>query len=164
MPSADRRPGPADVPAVSEYRFAPGVAARLVGGLLVLLALLLVVVTVVVAVAGLPVLVLGVVAVIGVVGVLAAGNLLTRRVPVVHFGPDGYRVRLVRGVGVSSAAWTDVREAVTASPDGLPVVVLRLEDDRATTIPVTVLDVDREQFVRELQAHLQRGQGITPLS
>ena len=55
-------------------------------------------------------------------------------------------------------------EAVTATPQGLPVVVLRLVDGRTTTIPVTLLDVDREQFVRDLQAHLQRGQGLRPLS
>ncbi|MFC7495727.1 MULTISPECIES: hypothetical protein [unclassified Nocardioides] len=165
MPSSDRaHPEPADVPAVSEFRFAPGVAARLLGGVLVLLAVVLLAVTVVVAVAGLPVLVLVVVAVLGVVGALVGANLVLRRVPVVRLGPDGYRIRLVRGAGVASAAWTEVREAVTATPNGLPVVVLRLGDGRSTTIPVTVLDVDREQFVRVLQAHLQRGRGITPLS
>jgi hypothetical protein len=168
MPSADRpRPDPAEVPEVpevSEYRYAAGVAARLVGGVLVLLAALLVVATVVVAIAGLPVLVLGVVAGLGVAAVLVGGHLLARRVSVVHLGPDGYRVRLLRGAGVPAAAWTDVREAVTTPRDGLPVVVLRLEDERTTTIPVTVLDVDREQFVRVLQAHLQRGHGITPLT
>ncbi|MBB3042354.1 hypothetical protein KM427_01885 [Nocardioides sp. LMS-CY] len=158
------RPGPDAVPEVSEFRFAPAFAARLVGGLLVVLAVLLVVTTVVVAVASLPFLVLVLVALIGVVGVLVAGNLLTRRLPVVHLGPDGYRVRLVRGAGTSAAAWTEVREAVTTASDGLPVVVLRLADGGTTTIPVSLLDVDREEFVRVLQGHLQRGQGLTPLS
>ena len=153
----------ADVPEVSEYRFAPLVGARLVGGLLVALAALLAVATLVVAVAGLPLDVIVVVALLGIVAVVAAGVLL-RRVPVVRLAPEGYRVRLVRGAGATTAAWTDVAEAATATPDGLPVVVIRLEDGRTTTIPVTLLATDREQFVRDLQAHLQRGQGLRPLS
>lgn len=152
------------MPEVSQFRCAPGLAARLVGGLLVALAVLLAATTVVVALAGLSLLVVALVAVLGVVGVLVAGNLLARRLPVVHLGREGYRVRLVRGVGTPAAAWTEVREAVTATHDGLPVVEIRLEGERATTIPVSVLDVDREEFVRVLQAHLQRGQGLTPLS
>jgi hypothetical protein len=156
---------PPDVsPEVSQYRFAPAVSARIVGALLVVLAVLLVVVTLVVAVAGLSVLVLAAAAVVGVAGVLAAGHLLTRRIPVVRLDAAGYRVRLVRGAGVDAAGWTEVQEAVTATPHGLPVVVLKLVDGRSTTIPVTLLDVDREQFVRELRAHLQRGQGLRPLA
>ena len=42
-------------------------------------------------------------------------------------------------------------------------VELRLRDGRTTTIPVGVLAVDREEFVRELQARLQRGHGLRPL-
>lgn len=155
---------PPHVPEVSDFRCAPALAARLVGGLLVVLALLLAAVTLLVALVGLPLLVVVLVALVGVVGVLVVGNLLARRLPVVHLGRDGYRVRLIRGAGVAAASWTDVREAVTATHDGLPVVVLRLVDERTTTIPVTVLDVDREEFVRILQVHLQRGQGLTPLA
>ncbi len=51
-------------------------------------------------------------------------------------GADGYRVRLVRGTGVAQAAWTEVDEATTSSPAGIPVVVLRLRDGGTTTIPV----------------------------
>jgi hypothetical protein len=151
-------------PDVSQYRFAPAVSARIVGALLVVLAVLLVAVTLVVAVAGLSVLVLVAAAVVGIAAVFAAGHLLTRRIPVVRFDAEGYRVRLVRGAGVDAAGWPEVEEAVTATPRGLPVVVLKLVDGRSTTIPVTVLDVDREQFVRDLQIHLQRGQGLRPLS
>jgi hypothetical protein len=104
-----------------------------------------------------------VLAVLGVAGVLAAGYVLTRRLPVVHLGPEGYRVRLIRGVGVAAARWTDVGEAVTSLPGGQPVVVLRLVDGRTTTIPVSALAADREEFVRDLRAHLQRGQGLRPL-
>ncbi len=40
---------------------------------------------------------------------------------------------------------------------------LRLRDGRTTTIPVGVLAVDKEEFVRELQGRLQRGHGLRPL-
>jgi hypothetical protein len=37
------------------------------------------------------------------------------------------------------------------------VVQLRLRDGRSTTIPVQMLAIDREEFVRELQLHLSHG-------
>lgn len=151
-----------DLPDEAAYHLAPAVAARAVGGLLVALALLLAVGTVVVAVAGLPLGLLVALVLAGVAAVVGV-HLATRRVPVVRFDRAGYRVRWVRGAGVSAAEWTAVTEAVTASTEEVPVVVLRLGDGRSTTIPVQVLDVDREQFVRELRAHLQRGQGLRPL-
>jgi hypothetical protein len=42
-------------------------------------------------------------------------------------------------------------------------VVLRLRDGRTTTIPVQMLAVDREAFVRDVQDHLQRGHGLRKL-
>jgi hypothetical protein len=155
---------PEVLPVVSEYRFAPAVSARIVGGLLVVVAVLLAVVTLVVALAGLSVLVLAAAAVAGVAGVFVAGHLVTRRIPVVRMDAAGYRVRMVRGAGAHAAAWREVQEAVTSTPQGLPVVVLRLTDGRSTTIPVTLLDVDREQFARDVRDHLRRGQGLRPLT
>ena len=76
---------------------------------------------------------------------------------------EGYRVRLVRGAGVTEARWSAVEDAVTAIRRGVACVELRLRDGRTTTIPVGVLAVDREQFVRELQGRLQRGHGLRPL-
>lgn len=154
---------PVDVPEVSEYRFAPLVAARIVGALLVAVAVIVLLVTVLVAALGLSVVVVPAVAVLAVVGAAAAYAVL-RRVPVVRLDPEGYRVRMVRGAGTDAAAWAEVDEAVTATPAGLPVVVLKLRDGRTTTVPVTLLAVDREQFVRELQAYLMRGHGLRPLS
>ena len=147
----------------SDYRLAPAIAARLVGGMLVVLALLLFAVTALVGWFGLSVDLLVVVALGGVAAVLTAGYVLTRRVAVVHLGPEGYRVRLVRGAGVPAAGWKDVDEAVTSSPGGVPVVVLRLSGGGTTTIPVQVIAADREEFVRDLQRHLQRGHGLRPL-
>lgn len=151
-------PGPAD------YRLAPAVAARLVGGLLIVVALLLVVATVVVAVLRLPLVTLLLIVVAGALAALITGYLLTSRLSVVHLGPEGYRVRLIRGAGVTEATWPEVDEAVAATSQGVPVVVLKLGDGRTTTIPVTVLAVDRDQFVRDLQGYLQRGHGLRRFS
>ena len=158
-PTGPRVPPVAD----STYYLAPAFGVRLVGGLLVLLALVLVVATVVVAVAGLPTGALVAVALLGIVVVLGGGWLVTRRVPAVRMDAAGYRVRLVRGVGTTSAAWADVTEAGTSSPGGTPVLVISLRDGRATTIPVQVLAADREQLVRDLRAHLDAGHGLRPL-
>ena len=53
---------------------------------------------------------------LGVAALFVGGYVITRRLAIVHLGAEGYRVRLVRGAGVRAAAWTDVAEAVTASP------------------------------------------------
>jgi hypothetical protein len=149
--------------AASTYFLAPAFGLRFVGGLLVLVALLLVVVTVVVAVAGLSLGVLVAAAVVGIVVVLGGGWLVAKQVPAVRLDGSGYRVRLIRGVGATSASWTDVTEAGTASPSGTPVLVITLRDGRATTIPVQVLAADREDLVRDLQTRLDAGHGLRPL-
>ena len=151
------------VPTPSDYRLSPALGARLMGLLLVALAILLFAVTAAVAVFHLPPDLLVVLAVLGVAAVFGGGWALTRRAYVVRLGAEGYRVRLIRGAGVTGARWTEVEDAVTASPRGIPCVVLHLRGGGMTTIPVEALAADREEFVRDLQAHLQRGQGLTPL-
>ena len=89
--------------------------------------------------------------------------MLSRRGWVVRFTDEGFRVQWVRGVGVAAARWKDVEDAVTTTSAGSPVVVLRLRSGRTTTIPVEMLAGDREEFVRDLQRHLQRGHGLRPL-
>lgn len=151
-------------PPTSDYRLAPAFAARFVGVLLVGLAIALVVVTLLVAILSLPSITLLVAVVIGVVLVLGAAVAVSQRVAVVHLDEEGYRVRLVRGVGVAAAGWREVREAVTSSPGGVPVLQLRLTDGRTTTIPVQALAADREEFARDVRDHLQRGQRLRPLA
>jgi len=147
----------------SDYRLSPILAARLLGVGLLLIGLLVCLVTLVVGLLGLPVAVLTVAVVLAVVGVFGAGLALTRRAYVVRLGDEGYGVRFVRGAGVKQARWKDVDDAVTADVAGSPCVVLRLRDGRSTTIPVEVLAVDREAFVRDIQTHLRDGQGLRPL-
>jgi hypothetical protein len=99
----------------------------------------------------------------GIGALVACAVVLSRRGWVVRFSDDGYRVQWVRGAGVPAARWKDVQDAVTATSAGSPVVVLRLHSGRTTTIPVEMLAADREEFVRDLQRHLQRGHGLRPL-
>jgi len=97
--------------------------------------------------------------VVAVAGVCATGVLLTRAAYVVRLTAEGYRIRFVRGAGTRQARWRDVEDAVTDTIAGSPCVVLRLRDGRTSTIPVEVLAVDREQFVRDVRAHLDRAHG-----
>jgi hypothetical protein len=140
-----------------DYRLAPLVTARFVGLYLVALAILVFVGTGVVFAADWdPDLLVGL-ALLGLVGLGVTGWWLRRRAFILRAAPDGYTVRMVRGAGVKAARWTQVEDAVTTTIHDQPCVVLRLKDGGTTTIPVSVLEVDKEQFVRELQQHLQRG-------
>ena len=130
---------------------------------LVGIALLVLLATLLVAVLDLHSAVLLLPVAIGVALFVAAAVLHQRRSWVVRLTDEGYRVQWVRGVGVASARWKDVEDAVTATVADAPVVVLRLRDGRTTTIPVQVLAVDRETFVRDVQQHLQRGHGMRRL-
>lgn len=148
---------------VSDYRLPAILVARMVGAALVVLALLLLATTVVVALAGWSPDVL-VVAVL--VGAVALGVLvwwLRNRAYVVRLDAEGYRVGLVRGAGVRSAPWTAVTDAATTTADGVALLVLSLRDGGSTTLPVSAMEGDRDDFVRELQRRLQAGHGVRPL-
>jgi hypothetical protein len=150
-------------PVTSDYRLAPAVAARLMGTTLVVIALLVFAATAAVAFLDLHTVVLLVPVVLGVGVLVAAAVVLQRRGWVVRMTDQGYRVQWVRGVGVAAARWKDVEDAVTTTLRGAPCVVLRLRNGGTTTIPVQMLAIDREQFVRELQQRLRDGQGLRPL-
>lgn len=145
------------------YRLAPAVVARILGLALVALAMVAFVATVVVALAhGSIDIVIGIV-LFGALLVLGVGWWLRRRAWVVRCDQDGYVVRLVRGAGVRRAAWTDVADAVTTTTRGIPCLVLRLADGGTTSVPVALLAIDREEFVRQMQRHLGAGQRVRPL-
>lgn len=148
---------------VTVHRLAPAVAARLLGLVLCAIAVLILASTVAIAVIDLHTVFLLVP--VGITLVVLAANWWAWRQKgwVVRFTPEGYRVQWVRGVGTASGRWKDVEDAVTTTIADAPVVVLRLRDGRSTTIPVEVLATDREDFVRDLQQHLRRGQGHRPL-
>ena len=144
----------------TDHRLAPAVAARLLGLVLCAVAVLILLSTVTIAVLDLHTVFL-LVPVVLTLAVLA-GCWWTWRTRgwVARFTDEGYRVQWVRGVGAASARWKDVEDAVTTTVADAPVVVLRLRDGRTTTIPVEMLAIDREAFVRDVQEHLQRGHGL----
>lgn len=150
----------------SNYRFAGPFIVRLVGlalagvGVLVLL-LTVLAVTVVRRDVGGPGVVVGLAAAL-LVGLCALA--VVRRAVVVRLDDSGYQVRLVRGAGVQRAGWTDVEDVAATTVAGDRCVVLRLRDGRTTTIPVDVLAGSSDDFVRDLQRHLNRGHGYRPLT
>ncbi|HXH80096.1 hypothetical protein [Nocardioides sp.] len=145
------------------YRVAPAVAARLMGLLLLAIAALVFLTTALVALLDLPTAIMLIPVVLGLVVLTAAAVTFTRRGWIVRLTHEGYRVQWVRGVGVATARWTDVEDAVTTTLVGSPVVQLRLRSGRSTTIPVEMMAGDREAFVRDLQRHLQAAQGLRPI-
>lgn len=134
-----------------------GVSLAAVGIFVLLLALL-------VGLLSLPAVVLLVGVVLAVAAVFVLGYLLTRRSTVVRLGDAGYRVRFVRGAGVKQAQWTDVEDVVATTVAGEKCVVLRLRDGRTTTVPVRMLAGRPEDFVKNLQEHLDRGHGYRRIS
>lgn len=150
-------------PPVSDYRLPAILVARMVGAALVALALLLLGSTVVVALSGWSPDVLVVAVLVGVVALGALAWWLRHRAYVVRLDAEGYRVGLVRGVGVRSAPWTAVTDAATTTVDGMALLVLSLRDGTTTTVPVSAMEGDRDDFVRELQRRLQVGHGVRPV-
>ena len=140
----------------TDYPFSPALRARLLGTLLTLLGVVVFVTALMAFVLRWQPWVIGLVALLVVAAVVLMGSLLSSRAYVVRTDAQGYRVRFVRGAGAKSARWSDVEELATATVGGDKCVVVRLKDGRTTTIPVSVLAVDPEQFVREVTALLKQ--------
>lgn len=149
-------------PEATTYPLAPAFVARFVGLGLVLLAVVMFLGTAVVALTGAPPDLLVGLLILTLVGVAVLAWWLRNRAWVLRCTAEGYAVRLVRGAGVGDARWDSVEDAVTVTRHDVPCVVLRLKDGRTTTIPVGVLAVDKEEFVRELQQRLQTARGLKP--
>jgi hypothetical protein len=132
-----------------DYGLAPELRARLMGVFLALL-----VVTVVVAALSLSADVIVVLAILTVIAIFALGTLLGRRWYVVRLDDVGYQIRFVRGAGEKNARWAEVEDLATTEIEGAQCVVIRLRDGRSTTIPVTLIQGDKEEFVDELKARL----------
>jgi hypothetical protein len=137
------------------YRLAPALAVRLVGRSLVTLALVVVVLTPVGVLTGAGWVLPGAAALLGLV--LAAGWAwyLARRAWAVRLSPQGYVVRLLRGVGVTAASWTQVEEVVATSPGGTRCLVLRLRDGRSTRLPMPALAADADAFALDVRRRVR---------
>lgn len=147
----------------SDYRFAPHLVVRTLGTFLALVGLMVLVLALLVAALDWPRLVLTVGVVVAVVAVVGIALLRTRLVALVRFDEAGFRIRLLRGAGVTQGRWRDVEDAVAMTVRGHESVVLRHRDGRTTTIPVDVLDTTPAAFLADLRAHLDAGHGYRRL-
>jgi hypothetical protein len=138
----------------TSYRLAPALAARLVGRSLVTLAVLVALATVVGLVLGAGWAPAGIVAAVGVVLVLAWAGWLFRLACALRLTETGYAVRYLGGVGVTSAPWDRVVEAVAASVQDRPCLVLRLSDGGATRLPMAALAADRDAVAHDVRRRL----------
>ncbi len=143
------------------------VRARLLGAFLAAIGVVLVATAALVALARWDASVLAGMAVLALAGMIVLGLALVRRRYVLRLDEHGYRLRFVRGAGVSAARWSEVEDLSTTtaqgSAGGADCVVLRLRDGRTTTIPVTLLAMDRERFVEELRRRLDSAHGYRRL-
>lgn len=142
-----------------QFGLAAPLRARLMGLGLLCLGLLLAVASLLVALLRLPPDIIVGLAVLAVVAIFALGFLLVRRWFVVRVDATGYQVRFVRGAGTRAARWADVEDVQTQTLAGARCVVLRLRDGRRTTVPVDLIEGDRDAFVRELQDRLALANG-----
>jgi hypothetical protein len=133
------------------------------GAAMVAAGLVLVLLTVLVLALDLPALVLTVGLVVLAGSVLLLAWTLRRRASVVRLDELGYQVRWVRGAGVARGRWKDVEDVLATTVAGERCVVLRRRDGTSTTIPVGILAGSADDFVRDLQQHLNRGHGYRPL-
>ena len=147
-----------------DYGLAPQLRARLMGTFLAAIGVVLLTMTVVVVAFKLPADVLSGLVILTVVGIFSLGFLLVRRWYVVRLDDIGYQVRFVRGAGQAKARWVDVLDLATNEVQGAKCVVLRLRNGSATTIPVDLIEGDKEAFVDELRSRLNGGNGYRPIS
>jgi hypothetical protein len=146
-----------------DYGLARALRARLLGVSLAVNGLLVLLVAGVVAATSLSTAVLTAVVALAAAETVVLGVLLARRWSVVRLDDTGYHVRFVRGVGRAQARWTEVEDLTTAIVSGTECVVLRLRDGGTSTVPVNVIEGDREEFVDELQRRLDAGHGYRRL-
>lgn len=137
------------------YRLAPALGLRLVGRSLVTLGMLVAVATVVGVVSGTGWLVAGVVAAAGLVAVGAWAWYLLRRAVALRLSSEGYVVRLLGGVGATSAPWSQVTEVAAVRPGGTPCLVLLLRDGRATRLPMATIAGDPDGVARDVQRRVR---------
>lgn len=131
----------------------------MLGVLIAALGALVVLLTLAAGLLDLPPGVLVAVVLVGALLIVAAGLVFSRGATVVRLEDAGYRVRWVRGAGVTQARWTDVEDVVATTVAGERCVVLRLRDGRTTTVPVRMLGGSPDEFVKDLQSHLNTGHG-----
>jgi len=144
------------------YGLAPALGIRLVGRSLVSLAVVVVVVTLFGLLFGSGWVVAAAVTVAGLVVIAGWGWWLLRRAQAVRLTALGYDVRLLGGVGTTSASWSEVAEVVAASPGGTPCLVIRLTDGRGTRLPMTALAGDPDAFAHDVRRRVRDAHSTPP--
>jgi hypothetical protein len=139
----------------TSYRLAPALGARLVGRSLVSLGVLVVLATVVGLVTGSGWVPAGVVAGVGLVLVALWTGWLLRGTRALRLTDAGYAVRVLRGVGVNEARWSEVTEVVAASPGGERYLVFRVSDGRETRLPMVALAADPDAVAHDVRRRLR---------
>ena len=64
-------------------------------------------------------------------------------------------MHLLSGVGVTAAPWSQVDEAVAATPGGERCLVLRLTDGRMTRLPMAALAADPDAVAHDVRRRLR---------
>lgn len=151
-------------PEVSTYALAPQLRARIMGVSLVVIGAVLALAALLVALLELSLDLLVVLVLVVLVVIFGLGHLLVRRWYVLRLDDVGYRVRFVRGAGVTQARWVDVADVKAAEVAGSRCIVLNLRDGRTTTIPVEAIEGGAARIGDELRRRLNKGHGIRPLN
>lgn len=138
----------------TSYRLSPVLAAKFVGLALAVVGVGIFAFTIVAAFVGAPFWVVMVTAFGLALLAVAGGVWAANRAYVLVLDDTGYRVNLVRGVGVRSARWADVKDAHTAEIAGSPCVVLRLRNGAQSVIPVEALAANRDEVVGDVRSRL----------
>lgn len=155
------RPVP-DSPAPTSYRLAPALGARLVGRSLVTLAVLVLLATVVGLLVGGGWAPAGMVAAVGLVLVGGWAWWLLRVAWALRLTSEGYAVRLLGGIGATASRWADVTELAASSPGGERCLVLRLNDGRATRLPMAALAADPDAVAIDVRRRLRDAHSAGP--
>jgi hypothetical protein len=80
---------------------------------------------------------------------------LLRRAEALRLTAEGYAVRLLGGVGVTSARWSLVGEVVAATPGGRRCLVLTLTDGRMTRLPMAALAADADAVAIDVRRRVR---------
>jgi hypothetical protein len=110
----------------------------------------------------------GVVLLAGALGLTAVAALRVLRPPLVLVLTDtGYRLRMLRGAGVSAASWSDVTRVRREQLPPGTCLVLSLPGGKRTVVPVRLLDggtATADRLEADLRARLDRSHGQRRLS
>lgn len=122
-----------------DYRLAPALAARILGVSFAALALLVFLATFLVAALGGSFVWVALLAAVGLVVTGVTAYVVTKRIAVLHVDDAGYRVRLIRGAGVRTATWDQVKEIAEVSGDDGRFLLFKLADGARTSVPFAAL-------------------------